>query len=271
MCLVVVFGTDLCLDIVIEFSAKDDSILFRSKERQLELVAVKTAVIDRLMCAVLQCEAVRNLQEKDPFFCKWSPLSVKPSGVRYMCLWGEVSMGACGKQTKEAAKPTSETRDPRIPSQLELPTRNLFAPLKTADMELKSAEETKTQPDGDQQQPPSSQRGRPPPIMPTSETNLIQLQKQLKGLVKASFEFQNTRTGTRVVTKEMADCSAIKQYLNFQKLHYFTFFPKSLKLIKAGVRHLTGNTPAEEIYEGVVELGFDIVSVKCPPPVGHKT
>jgi hypothetical protein len=101
-----------------------------------------------------------------------------------------------------------------------------------------------------------------PPIILTSATNLIQLQKKLKGLVKGSFEFRNTRTGTSVVTTEMADFSAIKAYLNSQNLHYFTFFPKSLKPIKAVFRHLPGNTPAEEIYEGLVELGFDIVSVK---------
>jgi hypothetical protein len=33
---------------------------------------------------------------------------------------------------------------------------------------------------------------------------LIQLQQQLKGLVKGSFAFRNTRNGTRIVTKEMA-------------------------------------------------------------------
>jgi hypothetical protein len=60
----------------------------------------------------------------------------------------------------------------------------------------------------------------------------------------------------------MADFSAVKGYLNSQNLHYFTFVPKSLKLIKAVIRHLSGNKPAEEIYEGLVELGFDIVSVK---------
>jgi hypothetical protein len=83
---------------------------------------------------------------------------------------------------KKAAKAASETRDPRISSQLELPTRNFFAPLKTVGMELESAEDTsnKVDDDGDQQQPqpPSSQRARRPPIILTSATNLIQLQKQ---------------------------------------------------------------------------------------------
>jgi hypothetical protein len=30
--------------------------------------------------------------------------------------------------------------------------------------------------------------------------------------------------------------------------------------MKAVIRHLPGNTPAEEIYEGLVEIGFDIIS-----------
>jgi hypothetical protein len=35
--------------------------------------------------------------------------------------------------------------------------------------------------------------GRPPPIIWTSAANLIQLQKQLKGVAQQSFEFRNTR------------------------------------------------------------------------------
>jgi hypothetical protein len=89
---------------------------------------------------------------------------------------------------------------------------------------------------------------------------LIQLQKQLKGFVKGKFEFRNTRNGTRVVTKEMVDFSVIKEHFNDQNLNYFTFFPKSLKPMKAVIQHMPSNTPAKEIYE--VELGFDIISVK---------
>jgi hypothetical protein len=59
----------------------------------------------------------------------------------------------------------------------------------------------------------------------------------------------------------MADNSVIKEYLSTKNINYFTFNPKSLKPIKAVIRHLPGNTPAEEIYEGLVELGFDIISV----------
>jgi hypothetical protein len=38
--------------------------------------------------------------------------------------------------------------------------------------------------------------GRPPPIILTSTTNLIQLQKQLKNVDKENIEFRSTRNGT---------------------------------------------------------------------------
>jgi hypothetical protein len=49
------------------------------------------------------------------------------------------------------------------------------------------------------------------------------LQKQLKELVKGNFVFRNTRYGSRVITKEMADFSAIKSHFDDQrslKLHF---------------------------------------------------
>jgi hypothetical protein len=75
----------------------------------------------------------------------------------------------------------------------------------------------------------------------------------------------------------MADFSAIKTYLEKNKLSYFTFFPKSEKPIKAVIRHLPHNTPAEDISDGLVNLGFDVISVKQmtntrrTPPEGTST
>jgi hypothetical protein len=69
--------------------------------------------------------------------------------------------------------------------------------------------------DGDQGA--TSQAGRPPPIILTSATNLLQLQKSIKGIVKGSFEFRSTKIGTRVLTKEMANFSAIKSYFLSKK------------------------------------------------------
>jgi hypothetical protein len=70
----------------------------------------------------------------------------------------------------------------------------------------------------EQQQEPPSQAGRPPPIVLTTQTNLIKLQNHRTELVKGNFKFRNTRNGTRIVTKEMADFSAIKSYFDNQGL-----------------------------------------------------
>jgi hypothetical protein len=96
----------------------------------------------------------------------------------------------------------------------------------------------------------------------TSTTNLMQLQRQFKGFLKGNFEFCNTRSGTRIVIREMADFSAIKTYLEKIKLSYFSFFLNPKKTIKAVIRHLPLNTPAEDISDGLVSLGFDVISVK---------
>jgi hypothetical protein len=60
----------------------------------------------------------------------------------------------------------------------------------------------------------------------------------------------------------MADYSAIKSFFLQNNLKFYTFFPKSLKPIKAVIRHLTANTYAGEIYEALVDLGFDVTSVR---------
>jgi hypothetical protein len=158
-----------------------------------------------------------------------------------LCYWNmEIQMKNFASRREERGMPDSEAKNIKKAAKQttgarvtqELPTRNFFAPLRTAGMDLDPTEDTNNQTDGEQQQqPPNSQRGRPPPIILTSIINLIQLQKQLRSLVKGNFEFRNTRNGTRIVTKGMADYSAIKEYLNSQNLNYFTFYPKSIKPI----------------------------------------
>jgi hypothetical protein len=104
--------------------------------------------------------------------------------------------------------------------------------------------------------------GRPPPIILTTPTNLIQLQKQLKDVVAETFEFSNTRNGTRVLTKSLADFQSVKSYFDQHRLFYSSFIPKSEKPFKAVIRHLPINIPAEDISDGLVNLGFDVISVK---------
>jgi hypothetical protein len=81
-------------------------------------------------------------------------------------------------------------------------------------------------------------------------------------LVTARNYFRVQGLLSRVITKQIADFSVIRSFLETHKLPYFTFFPKSQKPIKAVIRHLPHDTPAEYISDGLVNLGFDVISVK---------
>jgi hypothetical protein len=146
------------------------------------------------------------------------------------------------RNTKKAAIPTSYTK--RI-------TKNFFAPLRTLNMdtdapgtEYRAAEE-----------PVPGKVSRLPPIILTSDINLIQLQKQLKGIAKQQFEFRSTRNGIRVTTKDMVDYKSVKGHFEANNLSYYTFYPKSERPIKAVIRHLPINIPAKYIAEELVDLG----------------
>jgi hypothetical protein len=93
-------------------------------------------------------------------------------------------------------------------SNVKVATRNFFAPLRTNDMDtdFPDTESTTTE------KAVEEKSGRPPPIVLTSSSNLMQLQKQLKGVAKDTFEFRSTKNGTRVVTKSMVDYQSVKTY-----------------------------------------------------------
>jgi hypothetical protein len=55
----------------------------------------------------------------------------------------------------------------------------------------------------------------------------------------------------------MADYSAMKSYLGKNNLQYFTFSRNSEKPIKAAIRHLPPDTPAEDISNSLENLGFN--------------
>jgi hypothetical protein len=101
-------------------------------------------------------------------------------------------------------------------------TRNFYAPLRST-MEVEERQVSSAADAGEQ---PTSPAGRPPPIILTAATNLLQLQKKLAAFVKGSFEFRNTRNGTRFVTKELSDFSAIKVFFQKDNLSFYTFHPK---------------------------------------------
>jgi hypothetical protein len=118
---------------------------------------------------------------------------------------------------------------------------------------------------------------RPPPIILTSTTNLIRLQTQLQSVVKENFEFRRTRNGTRVITRGMADFRSVKFHFDSNNLSCYPLYPKSEKPMKAVIRRLPHNTPAEDISDRLVSLRFDVISVKQmtatrrSPPEGSKT
>jgi hypothetical protein len=60
----------------------------------------------------------------------------------------------------------------------------------------------------------------------------------------------------------MAEFSTIHSHFEMNNLPYFTFYPKSQKPTKAVIRHLPFTTSAEDITDGLVNLGFDVISVK---------
>jgi hypothetical protein len=58
------------------------------------------------------------------------------------------------------------------------------------------------------------------------------------------------------------DFPTIRSQFESNDLSCFTCYPKSQKPIKAAIRHLPFTTPAEDISDGLVDLGFDVISVK---------
>jgi hypothetical protein len=89
----------------------------------------------------------------------------------------------------------------------------------------------------------------------TSGINNVQLQKLLKGVAKQIFKFRSTRNGTRVIIEDMVDYQSVKA-------HFQTNNPKSQNPIKTVIHHLPQNTPAENIHDELVDLGFDVINFK---------
>jgi hypothetical protein len=109
---------------------------------------------------------------------------------------------------KRAKKPTTSTtgiNDPQLRSKPEFPTRKYFVPLKSIQMNLGHGDNADDTTERGQHQAPSSQAGGPPSIVLTSQGNLIQLRKLLKGLLKTNYQFHNIRNWIKAFTKEIAD------------------------------------------------------------------
>jgi hypothetical protein len=140
----------------------------------------------------------------------------------------------------------------------EVVIRNFFAPLRTADMEtdasgIEAISNAESVP---------GKTSRPPQIILTFTTNLIQLQKQLKIVAKGKFDFRSTRNGTRVITRGMADLQSVQTHFDDNYLSYYSFYPKSEKFIRVVMSHTPHINPAAVISEGLVSFEFDVISVK---------
>jgi hypothetical protein len=72
--------------------------------------------------------------------------------------------------------------------------------------------------------------------------------------------FHGTRKMTKVGMKEMADFLTICSHFKSSNLPYFTFYCKSQRPIKAVILHLPFTSPAEDISDRLVDIGFDIIS-----------
>jgi hypothetical protein len=98
-----------------------------------------------------------------------------------ICMW-HIS-NYTSQTTKKSTKLAPTSAGVKLPPKTVL-TRNLFAPLRTSDMDTETiGAENKL---SKKQAPRKS--GRPSPIMMTSTTNLIRLQSDLKEHVKGEYE-----------------------------------------------------------------------------------
>jgi hypothetical protein len=60
----------------------------------------------------------------------------------------------------------------------------------------------------------------------------------------------------------MTGFSPIHSHFESNNLLHFTFYSKFQRPIKAVIRNLPVSTPAEDISDGIMNLGFDVISLK---------
>jgi hypothetical protein len=182
---------------------------------------------------------------------------LKASTKANQTIQGAIFQEVRSRKRHSTAEAARSPKKAAVPTPVQVPTKNFFAPLRTAQLDTDASD---AQPSAEEAAAPAK-TAMPPPIVLTSAGKLIQLQKELKGVARQIFELRNTKSGTRIVTKDMVDYQAVKALFIENSLAFFTFFPKSEKPVKAVLRHLPSNTPAKDISNGLVDLGFDVVSV----------
>jgi hypothetical protein len=60
----------------------------------------------------------------------------------------------------------------------------------------------------------------------------------------------------------MEEYTSLKNHIQLNETHYYTFHPKADKPIKAVIRHLPGETPAEDIANELLALGYKVYNVR---------
>jgi hypothetical protein len=136
-------------------------------------------------------------------------------------------------------------------------TRKFFAPLRTTGMDTETAGAENNLPV--QESPIKSYR--PPPILMTSTTNLIQLRSDLKEHVKGEYEFRNTRNGTRIITKETLPLFLVTLTRNLKSQEIFKL--NSLNHIIVNVEPYRAQTGLKQCY---ICQNFDHVWANCKQP-----
>ncbi|PNF27753.1 hypothetical protein B7P43_G12787, partial [Cryptotermes secundus] len=172
------------------------------------------------------------------------------------------SSSSTKKEAKERSRPLLVYQKPRP-----VATKYFFAPLRSVPMDGAQSGEGPSTED-------NTGKGRPPPIILTSEVNLLSLQKEMKVVVTGEFFFWNTASSIRITTKNMADYKATQNLLNQKGLSFFTFYTKGDNPVNAVIRHLPSNTSSEDITVALQELAYEVISVKQmaakrPFPTGH--
>jgi len=89
--------------------------------------------------------------------------------------------------------------------------------------------------------------GGPPSIIITP-LNLLKFQGALEPFMRVTSEFRTTRNGIKVVKKHIVDYSALMRHL--------------VKPVKAVIRPLPGDTPAEDISNELAASGYSVFSVR---------
>jgi hypothetical protein len=64
----------------------------------------------------------------------------------------------------------------------------------------------------------------------------------------------------------MVDYQSLKAHFESNNLSYYTFYPKSERPIKTSICYLPIETPAEDIAKGLVDLGFEVISIRHVNP-----